>query len=451
MVVSALPRAHRRRLIAVIAAVSVAIGGVVIPLAAADDLKDKQSQLQRDIKRKSQDVQHSSAAARRASRALARAESRLESAQDRLATKRGELTAAQILDDRMQAKLEQAIADLKAARKKLRIGKRKVAAQDVQLSRFATSSYQSGDPALMGLAMILRSKDPNDLSTQLNAVGNLMDRETTALERLEAVRDQLAEAEKEVAALKDAVAVQRQQAAENLEVKTELEQQAAAAEAEVSGLVSKRESAYTTAESAKRADLRQLRQMEADNRRIETILRKRAAAAKARAERERRRKAAAAKKSSSGSSSGGSSSGSSGGGGGSQSSGGFLSSPVNGYVTSGFGYRTHPIYGYRSLHDGVDFGAGCGQPLYAGASGTVVSRYFQSAWGNRLIIDHGYQRGVGLATIYNHAIRYTVGVGQRVQRGQVIGYVGTTGWSTGCHLHFTVMSNGSAVNPMGWL
>jgi murein DD-endopeptidase MepM/ murein hydrolase activator NlpD len=448
VVVSALPRAHRRRLIAAIAAVSVAIGGVVIPLAAADDLKDKQSQLQRDIKRKSQDLQHSSQAARRASRALARAESRLETAQDQLATKRGELTAAQILDDRMQAKLEQAIADLQAARKKLRVGKRKAAAQDVQLSRFATSSYQSGDPGLMGLAMILRSEDPNDLSTQLNAVGNLMDRETTALERLEAVRDQLAEAEKEVAALKDAVAVQRQQAAENLEVKTELEQQAAAAEAQVSGLVSKRESAYTTAEAAKRADLRQLQRMEADNRRIQTLLRKRAAAAKARAERERRRKAAAGKSSNGGSSSGGSSGG---GGGGSQSSGGYLSSPVNGYVTSGFGYRTHPIYGYRSLHDGVDFGAGCGQPLYAGASGTVVSRYYQSAWGNRLIIDHGYQRGVGLATIYNHAIRYTVGVGQRVQRGQVIGYVGTTGWSTGCHLHFTVMANGSAVNPMGWL
>lgn len=448
--VSALPRAHRRRLIAAVAAISVAVGGVVIPLAAADDLKDKQSQLKRDIKRKSEELQHSSKAARRASRALERAESKLATAQDRLAVKRSELSAAQVLDDRMQAKLDTAIADLKLARKKLRIGQARAAAQDQQLSRFATSSYQSGDPGLMGLAMILRSEDPNDLSTQLNAVGNLMDRETTALERLEAVRDQLAEAEQEVAALKEEVALQRKQAAENLALKTELEQQAAAAEAQVSGLVSKRESAYTTAEAAKRADLQQLRKMEADNRRIQEILRKRAAAAKARAERERRRQEREKSRG------GGSSSPKPGGGGGSNnggggSSGGFLSSPVNGYVTSSFGYRTHPIYGYRSLHDGVDFGAGCGQPLYAAASGTVVSRYYQSAWGNRLILDHGYQRGVGLATIYNHAIRYTVGVGQRVQRGQVIGYVGTTGWSTGCHLHFTVMANGAAVNPMGWL
>src|SRR5690606_3471720 len=285
---------------------------------------------------------------------------KLATAQDRLAVKRSELSAAQVLDDRMQAKLDTAIADLKLARKKLRIGQARAAAQDQQLSRFATSSYQSGDPGLMGLAMILRSEDPNDLSTQLNAVGNLMDRETTALERLEAVRDQLAEAEQEVAALKEEVALQRKQAAENLALKTELEQQAAAAEAQVSGLVSKRESAYSTAEAAKRADLQQLRKMEADNRRIQEILRKRAAAAKARAERERRRQEREKSRG------GGSSSPKSGGGGGSNnggggSSGGFLSSPVNGYVTSSFGYRTHPIYGYRSLHDGVDFGAGCGQ------------------------------------------------------------------------------------------
>jgi len=426
--------------VAVVAALGVAVGLVAIPLAVADDLKERQSQLQRDIKRKSQELQHSSKAARAADRALRQAEGRLESAQDRLAATRGELTAAQILDDQMQARLDQAITRLQVARKNLRIGKRKVARQDVQLSRFATASYQSGDPGLMGLAMILRSQDPTDLSTQLNAVGNLMDRETTALERLEAARDALAETEREVETLKDQVAVQREQAAANLVRKTELEQQASAAEAAVTQLVDRRETAFRSAESAKQADLRQLRQMEADQRRVAELLRKRAAAARARAARERAREQARGN-------GGGGSSGGSGGG----SRGGFLSSPVNGYVTSGFGYRTHPIYGYRSLHDGVDFGAGCGQPLYASASGTVISRYYQTAWGNRLIIDHGYQRGVGLATIYNHATSYTVGVGSRVQRGQVIGYVGTTGWSTGCHLHFTVMANGNPVDPMGWL
>jgi murein DD-endopeptidase MepM/ murein hydrolase activator NlpD len=89
--------------------------------------------------------------------------------------------------------------------------------------------------------------------------------------------------------------------------------------------------------------------------------------------------------------------------------------------------------------------------MRAAGPGTVLSSYWSSVYGNRLIVDHGIVRGVGLATIYNHATRYIVGVGQRVSRGQIIGYVGSTGWSTGCHLHFTVMVNGKAVDPMKWL
>ena len=87
----------------------------------------------------------------------------------------------------------------------------------------------------------------------------------------------------------------------------------------------------------------------------------------------------------------------------------------------------------------------------AAASGTVVEAYSHSAYGNRVIVDHGYQGGVGLATAYNHMSRFSAYPGQRVQRGDVIGYVGTTGYSTGCHLHFMAFENGSTVNPMNWL
>jgi murein DD-endopeptidase MepM/ murein hydrolase activator NlpD len=81
----------------------------------------------------------------------------------------------------------------------------------------------------------------------------------------------------------------------------------------------------------------------------------------------------------------------------------------------------------------------------------VLQEYFQSAWGNRIIIDHGFHKGAGLATISNHLSGYAVNEGDWVERGQVVGFVGNTGWSTGCHLHFTVMQNGSAVDPMRWL
>jgi murein DD-endopeptidase MepM/ murein hydrolase activator NlpD len=120
-------------------------------------------------------------------------------------------------------------------------------------------------------------------------------------------------------------------------------------------------------------------------------------------------------------------------------------------VTSPYGYRTHPIYGYWGLHDGTDFGGGCGKPLVAAANGRVLQSYWSDVYGNRLVVDHGPLGGTSLASIYNHATRYTVGVGARVQRGQVIGYMGSTGWSTGCHLHYTVMANGRTVDPMKYL
>jgi murein DD-endopeptidase MepM/ murein hydrolase activator NlpD len=129
---------------------------------------------------------------------------------------------------------------------------------------------------------------------------------------------------------------------------------------------------------------------------------------------------------------------------------GFLSMPVEGYITSPFGYRIHPIHGYRNLHDGIDYGASCGEPVRAPARGKVLTEYYHTAYGNRLVIDHGVKHGVGVATISNHLSAYAVAAGERVKRGQIIGFVGNTGWSTGCHLHYTVLENGVAVDPMRW-
>jgi murein DD-endopeptidase MepM/ murein hydrolase activator NlpD len=132
--------------------------------------------------------------------------------------------------------------------------------------------------------------------------------------------------------------------------------------------------------------------------------------------------------------------------------GGRLAWPVSDpYVTSPYGMRLHPILNYWKLHDGTDFGAGCGTPVYAAASGTVVSAYYDSAYGNRLTISHGPIGGVGLSTSYNHLTSFVVGSGDQVRQGDLVGYVGTTGWSTGCHLHFMVYENGSTVDPMAWL
>lgn len=137
--------------------------------------------------------------------------------------------------------------------------------------------------------------------------------------------------------------------------------------------------------------------------------------------------------------------GSSGGGSGASSAG--MQWPVNGPITSSFGYRTHPVLGYRRLHAGTDFGAGTGSPIVAAASGTVISAGWTGGYGNATIISHGG----GLATLYGHQSRLAVWAGTRVSKGQVIGYVGSTGMSTGPHLHFEVRRYGVPVDAVPFL
>ncbi|MET1006628.1 MAG: peptidoglycan DD-metalloendopeptidase family protein [Propionibacteriaceae bacterium] len=128
---------------------------------------------------------------------------------------------------------------------------------------------------------------------------------------------------------------------------------------------------------------------------------------------------------------------------------GFLH-PVPGGITSPFGRRFHPVLKRWKLHDGTDFGAACGTPIRAPATGRVTRKYVNGAYGHRLFLDHGSVDGRHVVTSYNHATRYVVGVGDRVRRGQVLGYVGATGYATGCHLHLMVWLNGRLTNPMQW-
>jgi murein DD-endopeptidase MepM/ murein hydrolase activator NlpD len=121
--------------------------------------------------------------------------------------------------------------------------------------------------------------------------------------------------------------------------------------------------------------------------------------------------------------------------------------PVNGAVTSGFGARAHPIFGESRMHTGIDVGASSGTPVKAGDDGVVVTAGANGGYGNWTLVDHGG----GLATGYAHQSSIGVSAGQRVSRGQVIGRVGSTGASTGPHLHFEVRVNGSPVDPMAWL
>lgn len=120
-----------------------------------------------------------------------------------------------------------------------------------------------------------------------------------------------------------------------------------------------------------------------------------------------------------------------------------LVAPVPGPVSSGFGMRRHPILGYRRMHSGMDFRAGYGTPIVAVADARVTSAGRAGGCGNAVRLDHGG----GLATRYCHMSRMAVRAGQSVRRGQVIGYVGSTGLSTGPHLHYEMYRGGRAVDP----
>jgi murein DD-endopeptidase MepM/ murein hydrolase activator NlpD len=114
-------------------------------------------------------------------------------------------------------------------------------------------------------------------------------------------------------------------------------------------------------------------------------------------------------------------------------------------VASGYGMRIDPVYGTPRMHTGLDFTAPQGTPIYATGDGVVItSESSYGGYGNHVVINHGY----GYQTLYGHMVRIKAGLGQRIKRGQIIGWVGSTGKSTGPHCHYEVKVNGVFVNPV---
>lgn len=125
--------------------------------------------------------------------------------------------------------------------------------------------------------------------------------------------------------------------------------------------------------------------------------------------------------------------------------------PVAGWKSSDFGMRYDPYYGVWQLHAGMDIAAGGGEPIYVAADGRVATAGWRGGYGNYTCVSHGSYAGQSLSTCYAHQSQILVDVGQWVSRGQLIGRVGTTGASTGNHLHFEVRLDGDPVDPQNWL
>jgi murein DD-endopeptidase MepM/ murein hydrolase activator NlpD len=398
----------------------------VAPTAMAKDLRDRQHDVHSKVRSAQGELNESSKALASAARRLSRTRAALASAQRRLSAAQAQVAKAVRLDQLMQARLEAAEHKLALARVALDAARRRVRVQRAAIGELAASNYANGDPKLMGLAVMLNSTDPAEVTSQMNTIDSLMNKQTQLLKDLKQARAQMVAEEAKVEKAKQAVAVQRKQARANLVRRQGLERSAAEAKAEVAKLVIRDRAAQAQATQARRADLAQLSVLKKQEDRIRAQI----------LERARRQRAAA---------------GAGGGGGFKGNSGTFLQRPVPGVITSPFGYRRHPIYGYWGLHDGTDFSAPCGMLNRAAGSGTVVSEIWSDVYGNRLYLDLGQVNGKNMTVVYNHLSGYRARAGQHVSRGEVVGYTGTTGWSTGCHLHFTVLLDGSPVNPMNYL
>lgn len=315
----------------------------------------------------------------------------------RLAQLEAKLDASEAKLHHLKQNVGAARTDLKLAETRLDQATRTLSNRREEVAARLVALYQEGD--IHALEVLLQSSDFSDFSNRMYLVNEVVSHDAEILDDLEAARER-AEAQRS--------AVQNRK--ETLEA---LQQQEEYTRALTLG-------ARQSTEQEKHAVLRERRnweralaELEADSNAIAAMLRRLQRRTPGRGETVTPWK-------------------------------GGLIRPVSGNITSGYGYRMHPILKQRKMHTGVDIAAPTGTPIHAAAGGVVVFSGRWGGYGNCVIIDHGG----GLATLYGHCSSLNVSEGQKVTQGETIARVGSTGLSTGPHCHFEVRRNGSPVNPM---
>jgi murein DD-endopeptidase MepM/ murein hydrolase activator NlpD len=370
------------------------------------------------------DLAESSQAMLDAATALHRAESALPAARRAAASARHQLAVAQRREEAASARRGTAQTRLMLATLDAEDTAALVETQRARIGRLARAAYQRGG-AMGDVSMLLEARSPADFAERLVALQTVVSSQRAALADLQSVQTDAGREAGSLEHIRDEVAAAHEQAQAQLRSVAQTALRAQQAEASVKSLVSQQRSALAAARAARAEDESRMAGLHAESSRLSVLLGQRARALL----------------------------GAAGGIPGSSTpvQPGVLSRPVAGPVTSPFGMRVHPITGVTKLHTGTDFGVACGTPIHAARAGTVLAAEFNTAYGWRTVITHGVVGGVLLTTTYNHQQYLGVDPGQQVQVGQVIGHVGTTGYSTGCHLHFELIVNSDVVDPMPWI
>ena len=462
-----------------------------IHTASADDLTDRKDEVSKQITKSEAAAEGYSDEVNKAADALQKSQNDLDQARRTLQGAQDAVTQAKAADEAKAAELQKARSDLSRAEQKVKSNEAAQVREHRKLSVVVSRTVQQQTP-MMGVATFLTNMDSGDMNARIQWSNALMAGGQQALDQLETRQIALSKARDVEKQARDRVAREKQAVEDLLERKQQAESAADTAKQDVAAAVTANEKAKKSADAKLAGERKHQDELRAEEDQLDKRIKERIAAAKRAEEARRRAKEAAAKaaaekkaaekaaarkeakaaakkkaaakhrgsaskvestprrsakhsrphrhhpkkahKRSSGST---------------RKASSYFDYPVNGPITSPYGQRFHPVLHVWKLHDGTDFGASCGTPIRAPRDGVVAEKYFNRGYGNRLMLDHGKIGGHYVTTGYNHASSYTVGVGQHVSRGQVIGYVGTTGFSTGCHLHFMVWTDGNRENPMG--
>jgi murein DD-endopeptidase MepM/ murein hydrolase activator NlpD len=405
-----------------------------VPASAphTDDPNKAKKQVDREIDALKDELEDTSASLKDAYAALRRTQAALPVAQAALDRAEAAVSKADAYNDEMAVQLDVARANEARAVDELAATRTKLAKTRTRVARFASQLYQ--DQGMGQLSVALSATTPDDFANRIAMNDTVMDVQNQSLSRLATARAAATAQEAHIKALKVQVEAAKKRAEAALAKAEKARAAATAAKQKLDALAVQQKAQSQALEAQTRAEKKKLDAAQKEQSRLQAVLRARAKAAKAAAA----RRAAALRRA------------------GQKvprpapSSGAFLSRPSEGWISSEFGMRYHPILHYWRLHAGRDFAANCRTPIRAAAGGTVISAGWGGGYGNRIMIDHGIVRGVDLVTTYNHMSRYAVR-GGHVSRGQIIGYVGTTGSSTGCHLHFETYEDGVPKDPRRWL
>lgn len=422
--------------------------------AQPTDPRARKAQVDSSIHHVRGDLSDTSAALNKAYDRLSTTRARLKTAKVRLATAQDAEAAAGRRYQDVSAQLEVARANEARAEEDLARTAQRLKSTRSRIAGFAAQMYQ--EQGMGELSIALDARTPQELAARLAMADTVMTVQKDAFEELATAKANMVAQEDHLSALRAEVAAAKARAQKALDAATAAREAAARAEAHLTALEATQTTQAADLKAQRAKERTRLKKLQAESRHLEKVLEELArkariraakiAAAKAAAERERQRQLAAARaararqQASTPAPPPATS----------RRSGFYLSMPVNAPTSSEFGYRFHPILHIWRLHAGLDFAAGCGTPIHAAASGTIISAQYAGGAGNQIVINNGVHRGVSLATVYDHMTRFAV-TGGYVSRGQVIGYVGSTGLSTGCHLHFETRENGVPVNPRTWL